>query len=322
VAAWLAGVAAATLAMAAPSNAGGQGVTAGQDYAAGAEESAAATTPDGHPANATLVFHDEFGGSKLNRNRWCTRYQYGGGPALPKGTDPTGKCAAGTLDFLNDEVQRYRDTNSQGQPLHVVKGGILRLIATQTGSGSANWESAMIRSLNTFRPSAGKNYYITARVKLPDNLGSWPAFWLVPDVVNGDTQWPPEIDMLESPVNNKDGNANNMHIGVQVKGGPQGGQVTYASPKYKDGWYAPGGKLRGTWHEVGIDWTPTSATVYVDRTKVVTYTYTWVDDSKNAANLSPVLLNLAVGGSWAGSGGIGKGPMTYGVDHVRVYQRS
>ena len=40
-------------------------------------------------------------------------------------------------------------------------------------------------------------------------------------------------------------------------------------------------------------------------------------------NPAAILLNLAVGGPWAGANGVdlSRFPMTYDIDHVRVYQR-
>ena len=83
------------------------------------------SAPDGYG----VVFADEFDGSQLDRSAWCTRYIYGGGPA-PQ-TDPAcGRNGDGNLDFLNDEQQRYVDTNSRGEQMHVLGDGYLRLRAT------------------------------------------------------------------------------------------------------------------------------------------------------------------------------------------------
>src|SRR5262245_6553768 len=154
---------------------------------------------DSHPAGYSLVFADEFNGTALDRGAWCTRYIYGGGPT-PQMPDPAcQRNGDGTLDFLNDEQERYVDTNVDGQKMHVVARSVLSLRATKTRSdGYASYESAMIRSKRLFRPTATRSYYITARVRMPDVVGTWPAFWLNSDRrADGTTTWPPEIDIFD-----------------------------------------------------------------------------------------------------------------------------
>ena len=81
-----------------------------------------------------------------------------------------------------------------------MSGGTLRLVATRTRANDvdAPYESAMIRSKQAFRPDAKTSLYLTARMKLPDVRGSWPAFWLIADrKADGTSVWPPEIDIME-----------------------------------------------------------------------------------------------------------------------------
>ena len=129
---------------------------------------------DGLVGKVHLVLSDDFDGTALDRSKWCTRYQHAGGPPLqfpdPQCTRP---AEYGTLNFLNDEQQRYVDVNRVGQPLHRVAGGILQLTATATLPGpQVLFESAMIRSKREFRPDSITSYVFLARVRLPAVLGS------------------------------------------------------------------------------------------------------------------------------------------------------
>lgn len=300
--------------------------------------SAAVVVDDHHPTGMGLVFGDEFDGTSLDRAAWCTRYQYGGGAVLQPGYDAPACTAAGggTLDFLNDEQQRFRDVTThlpdgrgtplpagqQGEPLHVVSGGVLSLRATRTGADPAyaRYEAGMIRSRREFKPSADESLYLTARVRLPDVKGSWPAFWLAPGVRSGSAQWPPEIDIFEGELNRNGDNDNMLHM--NAIGTHAGGEVYYRSDEYPDNWYrSKNGSIRGKWLEVGLEWTDTSACYFVDGKKINCRRSRWLDNAGNPANPAPVLLNLAVGGSWAGRNGIEdeRFPMSFDIDHLRVY---
>ncbi len=288
------------------------------------------SAPDYSPQGYQLVLFDEFDANSLDRTKWCTRYTWGGGPALQV---PDDQCArsdgSGTLDFLNDEQQRFRDFNSLGETMHVVSGGTLKLRATKTGpAGYAPYESAMIRSKLEFKPTSTTSYYITTRLKLPDILGTWPAWWLAAGWGTTNTiSWPPEIDILEAPTNNVGQRANTIRQGSQVQGLQTASgkmQFTYAAPGYDVQWqnYSPPRTLRGVWLEVGALWTATGVCYFVDGVKTACEDYNWANNAGNSGNAAHVILNLAIGGAWAGASGIedAKLPTQVEVDHVRVYR--
>src|SRR5438105_7247448 len=82
------------------------------------------------PAGYIKVFSDEFNQARLDTSQWWTRYIYSGG----------------TLDFLNDEQERYREDGN-----HVMTGQSLILMAKKTsGIDRTNYVSGMIRSKMTF----------------------------------------------------------------------------------------------------------------------------------------------------------------------------
>lgn len=284
---------------------------------------------DAHPSAYTLVFADEFDGTELDRGNWCTRYIYGGG-ATPQADPACTRNGDGTLDFLNDEQQRYVDTNHNGEKMHVVSGGKLVLRATKTRNDSwASYESAMIRSKRLFRPTATTSYYVTARVKLPDVIGTWPAFWLNSDRrADGSTTWPPEIDIFEGAYNGRDDRADMLHQATIIRGAQTASgnrEYTFSAPQYDRTWgnYHASSSLRAKWIEVAAEWTANNVCYYVDGYRTACENYRWVENGGQQAAPAHLLLNLAIGGSWAGRYGVdaSKFPTTFEIDHVRVYQK-
>jgi beta-glucanase (GH16 family) len=281
------------------------------------------------PADYQLVWSDDFEGSALDRSKWCTRLPFSGGAPLQV---PDSECSSGgegTGDFLKDERQRYRDENSRGAALHEVNGGVLTLSATKTGDDSyASYESAMIRSKFAFRPSSDVSYYIRARVRLPDTRGSFAALWLSSSIgKDGHVSWPPEIDTLEAALNEQDDTASMVRIGAYTQGAQTDSgkeEFTKVSDNFDKRWnnYHTDSSLRGVWLDVASEWTNDNVCVYIDSALVVCENYRWVENSGATANPANVILNLAVGGEWAGRYGIDDSkPMTYDVDYVRVYEK-
>lgn len=256
------------------------------------------------PAGYTLAFNDEFTGGSLKRSKWFTRYIYGGE----------------TQDHLNDEKQRYRDNNN-----HVVTSGVLKLFARKVRSGDpdgVNYESGMIRSDWTTRYG-----YFEARVKMPGGRGAWPAFWLTSDVASdGRLSWPPEIDVFEFVNNGVEDRLNMLHSNVVKQTPTTTSALLYADPAFSatsTAYYAPFNFNEG-WHTVGLQWDPDKVTVYVDGLKLYTRTYQWVYADGTLAGPAHIMLNLAIGGSWAGRYGIDDSafPQALQIDWVRAYKKN
>jgi len=245
-----------------------------------------------------VVLDDEFTASTLDRSTWATRYIY----------------SNETLDHLNHEAEHYRDNDN-----HVMKDGALHLTARQTPDG---WESGMIRSQQTFYYG-----YFEARVRLPKGRGIWPAFWLNSDYnIDGKLAWPPEIDVFEYVVNGRQDTENMFHSAGSNY--PAGAKLDYSyhDPLYslhlRD--YVSDTPLNQDWHVFALLWLPTEYTVFMDGKKIYTRAFQWLNKSGAMAPPAHVLLNFAVGGSWAGRYGIDETnfPQSFDVDYVRVCQFS
>lgn len=307
---------------------------------------------DGSPVTYDLVFADEFDGSVLDRSKWCTRYMNSGGAPLQAGyTDST--CTMngwlGTTDYFgtldrfesSNEQQRYVDVNTAAQVMHPVSGSVLSLRATQTrtntrGEGAPYpdiYESAMIRSKALWRPQGNTAYYITSRFRLPNVLGTWPAFWLDSALspVDGSQPWPPEIDIMEGGLTGGVGSggtgADCIHISAKRGGRSRGDNnapsILYSAPTYEQVWcnyYSPDGtSFRNRWLQLGLLWTAETTTYFVDSARVLSERYRWEQDNRTPVSPAYIVLNLAIGG-WAGANGFGAFPCSFDIDHVRVYQ--
>lgn len=293
---------------------------------------AGAASEDFHPQGFSLVFAEEFAGDQLDRRVWCTRYIYGGGAAPQIKDSECQQGGGGTRDALNDEQQRYVDFNKLGEPMHVVESGILSLRATKTGNtAEAPYESAMVRSKRLFVPTTKISYYITARVMLPNVRGTWPSFWLNSDrKPDGTTHWPPEIDIFEGALNEKEDKANMIHVGAQIRSNQQTKsgkkEITFSAPDFDRKWnnYRAPRSLREVWIEVAVKWTANDVCYYVDGYRIMCENYAWVYNHGASAAPAHLLLNLAIGGSWAARHGIAdeKFPTEFRVDHVRVYEKA
>lgn len=267
------------------------------------------------PAGYVNVFRDEMDGRALDTSKWWTRYIY----------------EDGKLATLNDERQLYGEDGN-----HVLTGGALHLtarLAPDLKPPRWRYTSGMIRSKPTF-----KYGYFEARVKVPAGRGCWPGFWLNADAdEDGKAEWPPEIDILEFVNNGGNDRPNMMHMGVVVSRhknptpNPWGGEILA-----KHDLVTPRGKLGGAiyhapfefpdeFHIIGGLWdTDDTVSIFVDGELMVKFAYRWLHTDGRPAPYAHVLLNLAIGGSWAGQNGIDDDafPQAFEIDYVRVYQKA
>jgi beta-glucanase (GH16 family) len=257
------------------------------------------------PAGYVSVFADEFAGSRFDTTKWWTRLIY----------------ENGAKDFLNDERQRYRENGN-----HVVADGSLKLVARKIRAGA--YESGVARSKKTF-----KYGYFETRAKLPRGRGTWPGFWLNSSTSsNGTAVWPPEIDIFEYVLNEIEEKSNFMHSDVKVEPGPnppQDGAYMRTNPRYVRGpnnglnYYNAPFDFRDGWHIYGALWdTDDTVTIYIDGVEIQKRRYLWAN-SAAVPGYAHVILQLAVGGHWAGKFGVDDAafPQAVEFDYVRVYQK-
>lgn len=259
------------------------------------------------------VFSDTFRISNLDMRKWWTRFIFAGG----------------TLDFLNDEWQRFREAGN-----HVMTPEGLRLTALP--HNGSYWPSGAIRSKPCFNISDGNDYFFEARARVPRGLGIWPGFWLAADqrpADHGDPTrypaWPPEIDIMEVVNNGQEDLTTMLHLNAHVRdwtNNPQGLAGIAAIPDFDwhwNVWRAPF-DFADDFHLFGCHYKRPICTWYCDRKFIAQVRYDWVNDDGHPSGPAHILAQLAIGGaSWAGRHGVDNDafPQSFDLDYIKVWQR-
>jgi serralysin len=250
------------------------------------------------PAGLHLTFDDEFNSLSLNM----------GTASTAGGTWTTYFSGFGVRSLTgNHEQEIYVDPSfagTSGSPLGLnpfsVQNGVLTITAAPAPAADLpylsgfQYTSGMLNTENSFSQTYG---YFDMRAELPAaGQGMWPAFWLL----KNNNTWPPEIDVLEQV----DNPATNIFSTVIDSGQPnQQGSVNV-------------GDTSTGFHDYGVLWTPQTITFYFDGRQLFT-TPTPADMN------SPMymIMNLALGGSWAGSvnANTNWALANMKIDYVRAY---
>ncbi len=272
-----------------------------------------------------LVWSDDFNGTALDRTKW----------------NPEVSCWGGG----NNERQCYVDRSENVN----VENGILRLIAKEGehvgplfpegmkgapgGEEVQPYTSGKVRTKDL---AAFKYGRFSARIKLPEGQGTWPAFWMMPEAsVYGDWPLSGELDImeavnLETPCEACPGGVERrtsgaLHFGAQI---PNNEYLFLKTA----GRRAPGPSQE--WRVYSVEWAEGIIQWLVDgeiflRLEADDWHTAAVDpqENPNAPFDQPfyLMLNLAVGGNLAEkSNGQGFDPKSFPaemqVDWVRVEQ--
>ena len=229
---------------------------------------APAPTPSPSPTAAPkLVFADEFDAAALDRGKWNVE-----GPAM----------------WVNNELQAYVDspeTIAFGTPAGA-EGGALLLRAqfragfTTPSGRQADFVSGRINTADKFAITYGK---VSARIRMPEGAGLWPAFWLL-----GYGQWPDsgETDIMEY-VGVKEWTSSAMH----------GPGYSGDTPLVKRQTF-PAGTDATQWHVYSVERTPDAVSFSVDDREFYRVTREMVERYGQWRFDRPqyIILNFALGG--------------------------
>jgi len=186
-------------------------------------------------------------------------------------------------------------THDAGVENYVTSGAFLdgqnhlAIQAVYTGNG---YTSGRIQTKNKLNLGYGT---ITARIKMPSGQGLWPAFWLV-GADEDTTPWPQcgEIDIIEL-VSNATTYYTTLH-------GPVSGMPYSDEGTQQAQFTGPIADLSTDYHEYWVSRVPDSITVGIDTKTLGTFTPQSLPPGAQWVYNRPMyaILNLAVGGSWAG----------------------
>lgn len=305
--------------------------TAGADGTA--RTGASAPTAAGH---WRLVWQDEFDGDRIDPAKWELEVNcWGGG---------------------NAEQQCYTDRRDDAPLANAhVADGVLHIVARQESySGPASPEggagpSATLPYTSARLRTRGRQDWnfgrFEIRAQLPRGQGSWPAIWMLPtDARHGRWAASGEIDIMEAvnlgtasdAPDAAPGSAETRVYGTLHYGGRSPGNV-HTGNSYR---LPAGASPADAFHVYAVEWEQGEIRWYVDGVHYATQrAEQWFSKpDADAAQPEPaagapfgvgdrfhLLLNLAVGGNWAGrvnGKGVDPGafPQTMRVDYVRVYQ--
>lgn len=217
-----------------------------------------------------LVFADEFNSGTLDRSKWNVI-----GPDF----------------WVNNEQQAYIDDPAviaMVDGISGADGGVLMLRPLfQPGvdphpDRKADFVSGRIDSKGKFDFTHGR---AEARIKMPDAVGVWPAFWLL-----GNGKWPDtgEIDIMEY-VGEKD------WIGVALHGPGYSGETPLVNK-----FFFPEGVDATQWHTYAVEWKKDELLFEVDGHLIYRVTRPMVEHygKWRFDNPKHLILNFAMGGAY------------------------
>jgi beta-glucanase (GH16 family) len=282
-----------------PTTGTGTGTSTGTGTTVATTPSVTPTTPtpttptDGTPAIGSmdngwkLVWSDEFNGSELDESKWSYEVQ------KPR--------------WVNDEWQGY--TNKRKENVRL-EGGHLVIEARRDNFNGQEYTSGRIKTQGKHSWKYGR---IEASIKLPGGLGTWPAFWMMPE--NQSRVWPGcgEIDIMEEVGHDQDTSVATTHTQA----------YNWANNNVKTATTKVDGITSG-YHTYALQWYADRIEMYVDGRKYYTVNNEGKgDDAWPFDKNFHIIFNLAVGGVWGGSKGVDGNiwPRAMLVDWVRVYQK-
>ena len=260
--------------------------------------------------NSVQIFAEEFNSGSLDMSTWNIETGYGPNPLSP--------------GWGNDEWQNYVpeaisfvDTGSEN---------VLRITADcaapcTPGKRDGTITSARITTQEKFSFATGR---VEARIRVPTELSSWPAFWMLGSKITvPGSGWPKagEIDILEV-FDNKKAASGALHFCDETAD-----TLNNNCQDFPSGWTfiaddvaVPGGEDVGDRFRIYVmEWTPTGVTMTVDGLEYYSQTFTSVQEEFQGDFF--LLLNVAVGGNpvtdptasttW---------PMHMDIDYIRVSQ--
>jgi beta-glucanase (GH16 family) len=167
--------------------------------------------------------------------------------------------------------------------------------------GSA-YTSAKLVSNNKFAFQYGR---VEVRAKLPSGVGTWPAIWMLGSNISK-AGWPAcgEIDIMEARGSELNKIFGTLHYPGRSGGNADGGttMISGASTRF---------------HKYSMEWSPSAIKISVDDKLF----HTVLNSAGTSFNHDfYLIMNLAMGGSFAGAVDPSITNATFEVDYIRVYK--
>ena len=229
---------------------------------------------------------------------WSDEFNYTGAPDSTKWKYQTGRGCPDNCGWGNNELEYYtKDAKNS-----VVENGILKIRSAREEREGALFTSGKLVTKGLFEFTYGR---VEVRAKLPAEVGSWPAIWMLGTNIDS-VNWPRcgEIDIMEHR-----GKDLNLMFGTLHYPGHSGDNADGNKKMFKN--------ISTELHIYSLEWSAASIKMLVDGVIV--------HEVANNNNLPFnhdffLILNLAMGGNFAGPIDAAVNGAEMQVDYVRVYQ--
>ena len=236
--------------------------------------------------------------SSFTKLIWQDEFNIPGKPDTSRWGYDTGNGCPAVCGWGNNELQYYTDRTENA----IVEDGILKIKAKRENYNGAAFTSARLLSKGKFSVKYGR---IEARVRVPEGVGTWPAFWMLGANIDK-VGWPNcgEIDIMEHRGYELNKIFGTLHYPAH-HGENANGKTLVVENAAKE------------FHVYTAEWTEEHISISVDG-KLIHKVQNKKDIPFNHEFF--ILLNMAIGGGFAGPVDPAFSHATFEIDYVRVYQ--
>ena len=283
----------------------------------------------------TLIFQDEFTGNELDTSKWGYEYSCFDpktrSQAQYTDSKENASVSGGNLHLTAKYEPTRQKYDSRSHSMVTVDRECTRTVNGHSETYKAPFTSAMVQTHDNkgIKYAAYGDFYAEARIKLPNAVASWPAFWMT-GIAPASFPAHGEIDVVEAK--GWDPNFLQANVHTPRVGNPQ-------KTEQHMGQLGGDGTSQTQFHTYGVEKNGNSITFYLDGKRGHTVTYDQVKGDNpfiNDANGMVLRLNHMVGGSFLASE---RGDTTYTdaikfkeayqgagsdmlVDYVRVWKKN
>ncbi len=226
---------------------------------------------------------------------WSDEFNTPGAPDPAKWGYDTG---TGDNGWGNSELEYYTNRSDNV----TVSDGSLKITAKKENYSGSAYTSARLVSRGKFSFKYGK---VEVKAKLPAGGGTWPAIWMLGDNF-ATAGWPAcgEIDVMEHKGNDLNKIFGTLHYPGRSGANADGSTVVIANATTE-------------FHVYTMEWSASAIKIAVDGNTF----YTFANNSSTPFNHNFfIILNLAIGGNFAGTVDPAFISGTMEVDYIRVYR--
>jgi beta-glucanase (GH16 family) len=226
---------------------------------------------------------------------WSDEFNGSGAPDASKWGYDIGTGSGG---WGNNELQYYTNRSNNVS----VSNGTLKITAIKEAFSGSAYTSTRMLTQNKFSLKYGK---LEIRAKLPAGVGTWPAIWMLGNNIST-AGWSTcgEIDIMEHRGSELNKIFGTFHYPGRSGGNADGNTVTIANAATE-------------FHIYSAEWSASNIKLFVDGQLI----HILNNSSSLPFNQNFfLLLNVAMGGSFAGPVAPSFVSATMEIDYVRVYQ--